>query len=91
MVETTTSTNAAGVLSYTTTTHSPDGSVQGTTSTVKPPITADTLQFSRRWIIEKDTPVKNVLRITVLVRLINGTRAQTTTFQTSTVRPAPQT
>lgn len=90
MVETTTSTNAAGVTTYTTTTHSPDGSVKVNTGTVAPVPTADMLLFRRRWIIEKDVPEANVMRITVLVQLINGTRSQTSSFQSSMVRPGPQ-
>jgi type IV pilus assembly protein PilV len=85
-------TNPGGVATYTTITHNPDGTVTAPPSgTVAPAPPADALIFKRRWIIEKDTPVAKVFRITVLVTLTNGTRAQTTTFQSSIVRPAPQT
>ena len=90
MVETTSATNAAGVLTYTTTTHSPDGSVAVNTGTVQPAPTPDMLSFKRHWIIEKDVPEANVLRITVRVDLIDGTRPQAATFQSSMVRPGPQ-
>jgi prepilin-type N-terminal cleavage/methylation domain-containing protein len=90
MIETTTATSPAGVLTYTTTTHSPDGTVNVANSAVAPATPPDMLLFKRRWVIEKDQPVPNVLRITVLVQLLNGTRAQTATFQTSMVRPGPQ-
>ncbi len=90
-IEEVTSTNPGGVLTYTTITHNPDGTVATPVpSTTAPTPPADALVFKRRWIIEKDTPVAKVFRITVLVTLTNGTRTQTTTFQSSIVRPAPQ-
>jgi protease II len=84
--------NSAGVATYTTITHKPDGTVLSvnTPSTTAPTQTSDMLLFSRRWTIEKDQPVNNVMRITVRVTLLNGTRNQTTSFQSSIVRPAPQ-
>lgn len=90
-IEEVTTTNPGGVLTYTTITHNPDGTVDTPPSTtVAPAPPSDALVFKRRWIIEKDTPVAKVYRITVLVTLTNGTRTQTTTFQSSIVRPAPQ-
>jgi prepilin-type N-terminal cleavage/methylation domain-containing protein len=90
--EVTSGTNAGGVATYTSITHKPDGTVVSVTtpSTTAPTKTPDMLLFKRRWTIEKDQPVANVLRMTVRVLLINGTRNQTTTFQSSIVRPAPQ-
>jgi prepilin-type N-terminal cleavage/methylation domain-containing protein len=86
MVETITGTDATGSATYTTTTHKPDGSVTAVTTVGAPPApTADTLAFKRRWVIEPDTPVTGVRRITVLVSLQSVPRA--TTFQTSMVRP----
>lgn len=83
IIETVTSTNALGATVYTTTTHSPDGSVTVATSTTSPS-SADMLIFKRRWIIEKDTPVTGVRRMTVAVSLQNMPKEPQ--FQTSMVR-----
>lgn len=86
MVETITGTDSTGAATYTTTTHKPDGSVSAVTTVGAPPApTADTLAYKRRWVIEPDTPVTGVRRITVLVSLQSVPTA--TTFQTSMVRP----
>jgi prepilin-type N-terminal cleavage/methylation domain-containing protein len=84
IIETVTSTNAAGNTVYTTTTHSPDGQVVVASSTTAP-ASSDMLVFKRRWIIEKDKPVTGVRRMTVSVTLQNS--AKLAGFQASMVRP----
>ncbi|MBZ5520822.1 MAG: prepilin-type N-terminal cleavage/methylation domain-containing protein [Acidobacteriia bacterium] len=83
IIETVTSTNASGNTVYTTTTHSPDGGVTVATTTTAP-TSPDMLVFKRRWIIEKDTPVTGVRRVTVAVSLTNAPKEAQ--FQTSMVR-----
>jgi Tfp pilus assembly protein FimT len=68
---------------YTTTTHSPDGTMAMTASATLP----GTATFHRRWIIEKDSPVANVRRLTVLVTLVDASVRPGVTFQMSIVRP----
>jgi hypothetical protein len=57
-----------GTTQYITTYHSADGRIP-------PPVTSTTaptnMTFHRRWIIEADTPVTGVRRVTVLVTLNN--------------------
>jgi prepilin-type N-terminal cleavage/methylation domain-containing protein len=74
-----------GTTQYWTTYHSPDGHI----STPAASSTASTQQmtFHRRWLIEADTPVAGVRRVTVIVTLANKTVTPTVTFQMSTVRP----
>jgi len=76
---------SGGSTQYTTTYHSPDGHIPlPTTSTTAP----SNMTFHRRWIIEADTPVTGVRRLTVLVTL-NTTSVQpnNASFQMSMVRP----
>ena len=76
---------SGGTTQYTTTYHSPDGHVPlPTTSTTAP----SNMTFHRRWIIEANTPVTGVRRVTVLVTL-NTTTVQpnNASFQMSLVRP----
>ena len=48
----------------------------------------DMITFQRRWVIESDTPVVRVQRITVIVIPLAGTAVEkAATFQTSTIRP----
>lgn len=85
MTESSTSTDAAGNTVYTTTTHKPDGTISATTSNAAPATNPSTLTFKRRWVIEKDTPIVGVRRITVAVTLnVNPPAAP---FQMSMVRP----
>ncbi len=79
----TVSTLNAGATVYTTTVHSPDGSVQTTTSNTPPAVAT----FHRRWQIESNTPVNGVRRLTVLVTLNDRTVLPPVSFQMSTVRP----
>jgi len=71
----------AGVTVYTTTYHSPDG-VIGTNNNAPASAT-----FHRRWVVEADSPIAGVRRITVLVTLANAAQKPGVTFQMSTVRP----
>lgn len=85
MVETWTSLDGAGNTVYTTTTHNPDGVVLEVASNAPPATNPSTLTFKRRWVIEKDTPIVGVRRITVAVTLnVNPPAAP---FQMSMVRP----
>jgi prepilin-type N-terminal cleavage/methylation domain-containing protein len=53
-----------------------------------PTTTAPTgITFTRRWVIEANTPVTGLTRITVLVTLDDDTVQPPVTFQMSTVRP----
>jgi prepilin-type N-terminal cleavage/methylation domain-containing protein len=64
------STDAAGAIGYTITTHLPDGTAQSIFSAVNPVVAdSSTLTFKRRWTIENDTPVLHSRRITVRVSL----------------------
>ena len=72
---------------FNTVVQAPDGTITSTSSATKPAPPAETLQFHRRWIIEKDTPVVGVRRATVYVQLVNPPIAKLVTFQMSTVRP----
>lgn len=65
----------------------PDGTITTTSSATKPAPPPETLQFHRRWIIEKDTPIAGVRRVTVYVQLVNPPVTKLVTFQISTVRP----
>jgi prepilin-type N-terminal cleavage/methylation domain-containing protein len=67
---------------YTTTTHTPDGNIATSTSP-NPPALAT---FHRRWIIEADSPVIGVHRVTVLVTFVGNVQPPVT-FQMSLVRP----
>ncbi|HXB20415.1 MAG TPA: prepilin-type N-terminal cleavage/methylation domain-containing protein [Candidatus Solibacter sp.] len=73
---------------YTITKHSPNGTASSKTIVGTPPAaTPDMAVFNRRWLIEANTPVNGVRRITVLVTLTTATQGQQATFQMSTVRP----
>jgi type II secretory pathway component PulJ len=73
-----------GTTQYSTTYHSPDGRVLQGTSTTAPP----NMTFHRRWIIEADSPVADVRRITVRVTLNNvNVQPNNISFQMSLVRP----
>jgi prepilin-type N-terminal cleavage/methylation domain-containing protein len=78
--------DASGDPTYTTTTHQPDGTVTSVTSTTAPDPAPDTLQFRRRWVIEKDSPVAGVRRVTVAV-LLTSPAVGNVNFQMSMVRP----
>jgi hypothetical protein len=78
--------DAVGNVTYNTVTHQPDGTVTPTSTTTVPTISSDTMQFKRRWVIEKDTPVAGVRRITVAVSL-PSTAGPPVNFRMSMVRP----
>jgi prepilin-type N-terminal cleavage/methylation domain-containing protein len=84
--ETDTGYDTSGNPNYTTTTHSPNGTITVTTTSTAP-ATNTTLTFHRRWLIEKDTPVTGVKRITVYVYLISPSIHPMVSFQMSGVRP----
>jgi Tfp pilus assembly protein PilV len=78
----TVSSGSAGAMVYTTTAHSPDGTIITANATTAP---TNSLVFHRRWIIEANTPVTGTRRLTVLTTLPNSMPA--ISFQMSTVRP----
>jgi len=74
----------SGTTNYTTTYHSPDGTITATTNTTAP----SNMTFHRRWVIEGNAPVTGVRRITVTVVVTNSDIAPfSPTFQMSLVRP----
>lgn len=73
-----------GTTQYTTTYHSPDGHLTATTSSTK---STQTFTFHRSWLIEANTPVTGVRRVTVLITLENSAVNPPVTFQMSSVRP----
>src|SRR5205807_7682595 len=80
-----TSSDSSG--NYNTIVQQPDGTITSTSSAAVPALPAEALQFHRRWVIEKDTPIAGVRRITVFVQLLNPPVTKPITFQISTVRP----
>jgi len=86
MVETVLGKDAAGNAQYTTTAHAPDGTISVTKTATAPAGTADTITFSRRWVIEQNPAgmPAGVRRFTVLVSLQNVPIP--TTFQASMLR-----
>ena len=74
-----------GTTQYITTFHSPDGVINTTTPSSTP--SSQTMTFHRQWLIEANTPVTGVRRITVLVLMVNNTVNPPVSFQMSTVRP----
>ncbi|MBI3670408.1 MAG: prepilin-type N-terminal cleavage/methylation domain-containing protein [Acidobacteria bacterium] len=84
--ETVSGLNASGATVYTTTNHEPDGTIATATGN-SPPTPVAPLAYKRRWIIEKDTPVAGVKRVTVWVTLENQFVRPPVSFQMSMVRP----
>jgi prepilin-type N-terminal cleavage/methylation domain-containing protein len=86
MVETVLGRDASGNPQYTTTAHSPDGSITVTQTASLPTGNSNMITFSRRWVIEQSPAglPAGVRRFTVLVSLQNGTAPAT--FQASMVR-----
>jgi prepilin-type N-terminal cleavage/methylation domain-containing protein len=85
IAETTSGTDDAGNPQYTTITQSPNGEVKPPTKSSTPPSLPGTLAYKRRWLIEKDTPVAGVCRVTVRVSL-EGLSKNSADFQMSMVR-----
>jgi len=80
---------SGGINGYWTMSHSPNGQASSQFVGGNPPTpTGDMLVFKRRWLIEQNTPVNGVRRITVLVTLQTPSAgAAAGSFQTSMVRP----
>ena len=72
-----------GTTTYSTTVHSPTGTVQNTSSASSP----GGPRFHRRWVIEANSPATGVRRVTVLVSLTNSAVRPAVNFQMSIVRP----
>lgn len=85
VTETIRSDDATGT-NYTITRHKQDGTIAVDHSTTPPANSADTMVFTRRWLIEQDQPVTGVRRVTVLVSLITPV-GPNVDFQMSMVRP----
>jgi len=81
---------SGGSASYCTTYHSPSGVIPGNPDGSSNPTISATapsnLVFHRMWLIEKDTPVVGVRRITVFVKLLDQTVRPGVTVQMSMVR-----
>jgi hypothetical protein len=73
----------AGVVNYSTTYHSPNGSITTPALTTVAPAGAT---FLRRWRVEGNTPVAGTRRVTVLVTLNDPTVQPPVNFQMSMVR-----
>ena len=71
----------AGVTTYTTIYHSPDGRVWYDNAA------PNKATFHRRWVIEANQPVVGTRRVTVLVTLANSAVKPAASFQMSIVRP----
>jgi prepilin-type N-terminal cleavage/methylation domain-containing protein len=86
MVETVSGKDVNGNTVYTTTTHSPDGSITVVTGANPPVATSDMLTFSRRWVIELNPANQpaGVRRFTVLVSL--NTPTKPANFQATMMR-----
>jgi len=69
---------------YTTTTQTPNGEVPTVTTSSTAPSSAT---FHRRWVIEANSPINGVRRVTVLVTLLDTSVKPPVTFQMSLVRP----
>lgn len=78
--------NGGGATTYTTITHSPDGTVVTDANNTTAPSLSGMIRFKRRWIIERDQPTTGVRRVTVLVTLQNPVNTPVTA-QMSMVRP----
>lgn len=93
-VSETTSAISGGTLTYTTTSHNPDGLLNSDGSGTLPYTTSasttavpNATGFHRRWTIEMDQPLTGVRRITVLVTLANQYMNPPISYQMSMVRP----
>lgn len=75
--------DADGAVTYTTTTHAPDGTVTTVTG-FDPP---EQVSFRRRWLIEANQPVNGVRRVTVRVELVGQSVRPPVVFEMSMVRP----
>jgi prepilin-type N-terminal cleavage/methylation domain-containing protein len=84
----TVSSQSGGTTQYTTTYHSPDGTIPGPSGA---PVTSTTapssVSFHRRWIIEANSPANGVRRVTVQVHVVAPTVKPMANFRMSMVRP----
>jgi len=87
MQETESSLDTSNNVQYVTTSYSPNGEITTSSASSSPPTMAGSTVFKRRWLIEANTPVTGVRRITVVVSSLNQSVAGTVTFQMSMVRP----
>jgi prepilin-type N-terminal cleavage/methylation domain-containing protein len=76
-----------GTTQYQTVSYAPSGLITVSTATASGPSAAGQIAYKRRWVIEANSPVTGVRRITVLVSLENTMIQPPVTFQMSTVRP----
>jgi prepilin-type N-terminal cleavage/methylation domain-containing protein len=74
---------AGSSTTYTTTVHSPTGTVQSSSSSTGPTGPG----FHRRWVIETNSPATGVRQVTVVVTLRNSAITPPVTTQMSIVRP----
>jgi prepilin-type N-terminal cleavage/methylation domain-containing protein len=72
-----------GTATYTTTVHSPSGTVLTSSSSTSPTGSS----YHRRWVIEANSPTNGVRRVTVLVTSTDGAIRPPVSFQMSIVRP----
>jgi type IV pilus modification protein PilV len=86
IAETTVSKDDTGNTQYTTITQTPNGEVKPPTQSATAPSFQGVVAFKRRWLIEKDTPVVGVCRLTVSVLLENASTASAVQFQMSMAR-----
>ena len=77
----------AGAEQYTTSCHTPGGTMQVSTSPSATAQDVGTIAFHRRWTVEMDQPVTGLKRMTVLVTLANSFVNPGVSFQLSSVRP----
>jgi Tfp pilus assembly protein PilV len=75
----------SGTTQYQTTTYTPNGQMTTTAATASGPSTSGQIAYKRRWLIEQDTPITGVRRITVLVTLENQMVQPPVSIQMSTV------
>jgi prepilin-type N-terminal cleavage/methylation domain-containing protein len=82
---------SGSTVEYVTQTFTPDGIWHWNTASGYPSVPSTTAPtgetFNRQWLIEANTPVAGLTRITVLVLLMDGTVQPPVTFQMTTVRP----
>jgi hypothetical protein len=85
--ETVGSLDSSGNSQYQTVTYTPNGQITTSAATSTGPSSAGQTAYKRRWIIEANSPVTGVRRITVLVSLEGSLIQPPVSFQMSTVRP----
>ena len=80
----------AGVTTYYTTYHSPNGTIptnpDGTSTPISSTINPGIMTFLRTWLIEANTPVQGTRRVTVMVTLLDQSVKPGVSYQMSMVR-----